>query len=488
MLYHIYMVKKVKNKGGKRMSCFLAFDFGASSGRAILAEKREEKITIEEIYRFENEPVFLGDKYIWDFPRLLNEMKKALKKAALINKEIKGIGIDTWGVDYGLLDKNNNLIGMPMHYRDKRNYYGLKTVSNIISPRDLYLRTGISLNVFNTCFQLVADKAYRGEILNNSKSLLFMPDLFAFYLTGEIKNEFTIASTSGLLDMEKKYWDYELISNLGIKHEIFNEIIEPGDIYGYLTEEVMNETGLGKIPVIAVGSHDTASAVAAAPLKGNDYAFLSSGTWSLLGVESDKAIKNDNSYEFGFTNEGGVGKNIRFLKNINGLWLLQQIKKCWSELNEEIDFPDIIREAKKFENSNFIVDTNNEMLMNSYNIIKSIKEYCKDNGQGEPKELGEIAIAVYNGLTMEYCKAINDIELVLGLELKGINIVGGGIKDKYLSELTSKKTGKKVIAGPVEAAVLGNVLLQCIACKELESIEEGRKIIEKSFQDEIYYI
>lgn len=470
------------------MSCFLAFDFGASSGRAILAEKRDSKITIEEIYRFSNEPVFLGDKYIWDFPRLLNEMKKALKKASVLKKEIKGIGIDTWGVDYGLLDENNNLIGMPMHYRDKRNYYGLDEVSNIMSMKDLYLRTGISLNVFNTCFQLVADKTYRGEILKNSKSLLFMPDLFAFYLTGVKKNEFTISSTSGLLDMDKKTWDYELINNLGIQDKIFNEIIEPGEIYGYLTKEIMEETGLEKIPVIAVGTHDTASAVAATPLKGNDYAFLSSGTWSLLGVEIDKAIKNDNSYEFEFTNEGGVGNKVRFLKNINGLWLLQQLKKSWSEFNEEIDFPDIIREAKKFENSKFIVDTNDEILMNSFNIVKSIKRYCKENGQGEPKELGELAIAVYNGLTIEYSKAIVDIESTLGVKIKGINIVGGGIKDKYLSELTSKRTGKKVIAGPIEAAVLGNILLQCIACNELESIEKGREIIEKSFDDEIYYI
>lgn len=468
------------------MSSFLAFDFGASSGRAILAriktnENKEKEISLEEIHRFSNEPVFLGEKYFWDFPKLLNETKKALKKVSLLEVEVKAIGIDTWGVDYGLLDSENNLIGNPMHYRDNGNYEAVENVKEIIDLKSLYLETGISNNAFNTAFQLVRDSLKRKTILENSDSLLFMPDLFAYYLTGEKKNEFTIASTSGLLDMKKRTWNFELIEKLGIKKEIFNEIIEPGEVYGYLSDDVMEETGLGKIPVVAIGGHDTASAVAGTPLINKNNAFLSSGTWSLLGLEVDESIINEKSYEGNLTNEGGVENKIRLLKNINGTWLLQQLKKSWGENYGEIGFQDIIREANKYRNSNYKLNTNDQELMNTKNMIRSIKKYCINSGQGEPKELGELAIAIYNGLTYEYKETIDELERVTGKEITGINIVGGGIQDQFLCEMTAKKVGKQVIAGPIEAAVLGNVLLQAIWTKEIENIEEGRKIILNSF-------
>ena len=309
------------------MSNFLAFDFGASSGRAILVKVEKDYIDMKEIHRFPNEPVFLGDKYVWDFPRLLNETKTALKKVVASGTKITSIGIDTWGVDYGLLDKDNNLIGMPMHYRDERNYEGVKEVEKKIDLESLYLRTGISNNTFNTAFQLVGDRLKRNTILENSDSLLFMPDLFAYYLTNEKKNEFTIASTSGLLDMKNRTWDKELINALGIPENIFNDIIEPGETYGYLTDEVMDETGMDRVPVIAIGGHDTASAVAGTPFKNKGNAFLSSGTWSLLGLEIDSPIISEETFKASLTNEGGVGNKIRLLKNINGTWLLQQLKK-----------------------------------------------------------------------------------------------------------------------------------------------------------------
>lgn len=472
--------------GGIFVNTFLAFDFGASSGRAIINRINNGKVSMEEVHRFPNEPVFLGDKYIWDFPRLLNEMKVALKKVSLLNEKIEGIGIDTWGVDYGLLDEKNNLIGLPMCYRDKRNYEALKKVEEIIDLESLYLRTGIAPNAINTCVQLVADTMMRKEILNNSKHILFMPDLFAYYLTGKKRNEFTIASTSGLLDMEKREWNYSLIEELDIPTNIFNEIIEPGEIYGYLTPDIMEETGLSKIPVIAIGGHDTASAVAATPFKGKRNVFLSSGTWSLLGVEIDKPVINKDTMKYNFTNEGGVNNKIRLLKNINGLWLLQQLKKNWCEFNEQIDFPDIIKEARNYEECRFIVNTNDAMFMNTKNMIQTIKAYCVSNGQGEPMSLGELAMAVYNGLTSEYEETIKELELVLDDEIDTINVVGGGIKDKFLCELTSKRTGKKVIAGPVEAAVLGNVMIQAISLNKIKSIEEGRELIFKSFNCEIY--
>ena len=468
------------------MSNFLAFDFGASSGRAILVKIEKDYINMKEIHRFPNEPVFLGDKYVWDFPRLLNETKTALKKVVASGTKITSIGIDTWGVDYGLLDKDNNLIGMPMHYRDERNYEGVKEVEKKIDLESLYLRTGISNNTFNTAFQLVGDRLKRNTILENSDSLLFMPDLFAYYLTNEKKNEFTIASTSGLLDMKNRTWDKELINALGIPENIFNDIIEPGETYGYLTDEVMDETGMDKVPVIAIGGHDTASAVAGTPFKNKGNAFLSSGTWSLLGLEIDSPIISEETFKASLTNEGGVGNKIRLLKNINGTWLLQQLRKNWCEFHEEIGFPDIIREAKKYEDCTFKVNTNDPRLMNTKNMIKSIKEYCIEHGQGEPTELGEIAMAIYNGLTSEYKATIEELEEISGREIPGINVVGGGIQDKFLCELTMKRTGKTLIAGPIEAAVLGNVMIQAIANNEIESIEEGRELIFNAFSCEVY--
>ncbi|CUO66437.1 rhamnulokinase [Clostridium disporicum] len=468
------------------MSNFLAFDFGASSGRAILVKIEKDYIDMKEIHRFPNEPVFLGDKYVWDFPRLLNETKTALKKVVASGTKITSIGIDTWGVDYGLLDKDNNLIGMPMHYRDERNYEGVKEVEKKIDLERLYLRTGISNNTFNTAFQLVGDRLKRNTILENADSLLFMPDLFAYYLTNEKKNEFTIASTSGLLDMKNRTWDKELINALGIPENIFNEIIEPGETYGYLTDEVMDETGMDRVPVIAIGGHDTASAVAGTPFKNKGNAFLSSGTWSLLGLEIDSPIISEETFKASLTNEGGVGNKIRLLKNINGTWLLQQLRKNWCEFHEEIGFPDIIREAKKYEDCTFKVNTNDPRLMNTKNMIKSIKEYCIEHGQGEPTELGEIAMAIYNGLTSEYKATIEELEEISGREIPGINVVGGGIQDKFLCELTMKRTGKTLIAGPIEAAVLGNVMIQAIANNEIESIEEGRELIFNAFSCEVY--
>ncbi len=468
------------------MGNFLAFDFGASSGRAILVKIEKDFIDIKEIHRFPNEPVFLGNKYVWDFPRLLNETKTALKKLVASGTKITSIGIDTWGVDYGLLDKDNNLIGMPMHYRDERNYEGVKEVEKKIDLESLYLRTGISNNTFNTAFQLVGDRLKRNTILENADSLLFMPDLFAYYLTNEKKNEFTIASTSGLLDMKNRTWDKELINTLGIPENIFNDIIEPGETYGYLTEEIMDETGMDRVPVIAIGGHDTASAVAGTPFKEKGNAFLSSGTWSLLGLEIDSPIISEATFKAALTNEGGVGNKIRLLKNINGTWLLQQLRKNWCEFHEEIGFPDIIREAKKYEDCIFTVNTNDPRLMNTKNMIKSIKEYCIEHGQGEPTELGEIAMAIYNGLTSEYKATIEELEEISGREIPGINVVGGGIQDKFLCELTMKRTGKTLIAGPIEAAVLGNVMMQAIANKEIESIEEGRKLIFNAFSCEVY--
>lgn len=473
------------------MSVFLAFDFGASSGRAIIGsfrknENGDKTIFLKEIHRFPNDPVYIGRSYVWDFPRLLHEMKVAIKKVVKSGEEIKAIGIDTWGVDYGILDKDDNLLALPMHYRDKTNVEAMEMFKKDNSLEKLYLKTGLSNNSFNSLFQLLRDKKNRSSIYDKADSILFMPDLFAFYLTNQKRNEFTISSTSGLLDYKEKNWNYGLMQEVGIKPDIFNKIINPGEIYGVVSEEIKEEIGIGNVPIVAVGTHDTASAVIGTPFESEKSAFLSSGTWSLLGLEVKKPIISEKSYKFNLTNEGGVNGTTRLLKNINGTWLLQQLRKKWSEENEEVGFKEIIEQAKNCIDVNFRVDTNDVSLMNSKNIIKSIQQYCSKNGQGIPKKLGELAVAIYNGLTFEYEKTIKELELVSNIEIDYINIVGGGIQDKLLCEMTAKRTGKNVVTGPVEAAVLGNIMMQAIAIGDVCSVEEGRKIIKNSFDFENY--
>ncbi|MGL4990855.1 MAG: rhamnulokinase [Sarcina sp.] len=472
---------------------FLAFDFGASSGRAIIGDikidiNNKKSMEFKEIHRFSNNPIFMGKKYYWDFPRLFHEMKEAIKKVVKIGIKIDSIGIDTWGVDYGFLNKQNELVGLPMHYREEQNIQAMNNFSKENDLLDLYLETGIYNNSFNTIFQLFRDKNERKDNYEVAKSLLFMPDLFAYYLTGEQKNEYSIASTSGLLDTENKIWDWNLIERLNLKKDIFNEIIFPGEYYGILTQEISQELGVERVPVIAVCGHDTASAVVGTPFDGENNTFLSSGTWSLLGCELNKPIKTKDSYNAFLTNEGGINGSIRFLKNINGTWLLQELKKKWSQEFSEVTFLEIIHEAKKYEDKKFIIDTNLDEFITTKNIITTIKKYCSENGQGEVKELGELAIAIYNGLVKEYANTIKELEKLTTKKIDCINIVGGGIQDEFLCKLTAKATKKKIIAGPIEAAVMGNIGIQALASGEFKSIKEIKDAIKNSFECKIYEI
>jgi rhamnulokinase len=465
----------------------LAFDFGASSGRAIISKFDGEKIELEEIHRFANEPVKAGNHLYWDFLRLFYELKLGLKKAGAKYSNIASIGIDTWGVDYGFLDEKDNLISNPIHYRDSRTENMLSEIEKIVPYEEIYKETGIQYMALNTLYQLYADKLYRENVLKEAKSFLFIPDLFNFYLTGNKYNEYTIASTSQLINASNKAWISDILEKLGIGSEVFENIIKPGTICGTLTEDIQNELAIKKIPVVAVGSHDTASAVAGTPLKKEENnAYLSSGTWSLLGLEIDTPIINEASLKYNFTNEGGVEDTIRFLKNINGLWIIQQLRKGWSEKYGAVTFPDIIKEAEKAKNKAFIIDPNDDVFMAPLNMVEAIQNYCKEKGQGTPESLGDIAIAAYNGLTSEYKKVITILEEITGKTIEGINMVGGGIQDQFLCQLTADVTGKKVLAGPIEASVLGNIILQLMAIGEISSLKEGRLIIENSFEIKNY--
>ncbi len=464
----------------------LAFDFGASSGRMILSKYQDGKIELKELHRFPNEPVRVGNVFYWDTFRLLHEMKKGLKKAAATKLPIASLAIDTWGVDYGLIDKDGNLIGNPVNYRDDRTIGVIDQADKIVPLKDIYASTGIQFMNFNTLFQFMADKQMRPEIYNSADKYLMMPDLFNYFLTGKMYNEYTNASTGQLLDAKKRDYDTELMKALGLRTDLCCEMIRPGTVVGGLLKEVEEETGLTGVKVIAVGSHDTASAVAATPFEDENAAFLSCGTWSLLGLEMDEPVLTEDSYKYNYTNEGGVEGKIRLLKNINGLWIMQNLRRNWCEFEEEVSFPDIIREARAAANKSFVIDPNDARFTAPYNMMKEVIAYCEEKGQGTPKGLGEIAMAIYNGLTQEYKSTIKNLEIISGKTISCINMVGGGIQDQLLCELTAKATGKKVVTGPVEGSVLGNVIMQLKTLGAVSSLEEGRRIVKASFDQDVY--
>ena len=464
----------------------LAFDFGASSGRMILSKFENGKIELEELHRFSNDPVRIGKNFYWDTFRLYHELKQGLKKAAAKKIPIQRRAIDTWGVDYALIDKDGNVIGNPINYRDDRTIGVIEEIGKIVPLSELYASTGIQFMNFNTLFQLYADKKMRPDVYEKAARLLFMPELFGYFLTGKMYNEYTFASTGQLLDAKKRDWDYDLIKRCGLRTDIFGELVKPGTVIGELLPEVVEETGLSGVKVIAVGSHDTASAVAGTPFEDENSAFLSCGTWSLLGMELDEPILNEESYKYNYTNEGGVEGKIRYLKNINGLWIMQNLRRNWCEFEKEVSFPDIIKASREAKRKDFVINPNDPRFTAPYNMMKEVIGYCEEHEQGTPEGLGEIAMAIYNGLTQEYGTTIENLEHLTGKTISCINMVGGGIQDQLLCELTAHNTGKKVVAGPIEGSVLGNVVMQLKALGKIATLKEGREIVRASFAQQVH--
>lgn len=453
---------------------YLAFDLGAGSGRLMMGIEKDGKLELTELHRFTNPPTRMGERLYWDVPYQLREMKEGLKKAAGTGREIACIGIDTWGVDYGYIDEDGALLGLPYCYRDSKNQWAMENC-----PMDfaaMYKEAGLQQMNFNTAYQLYYDLQKRPKVVQAAKKMLFMPDLLAYFLTGEMACEYTIASTSMLLNAKTKDWSDEILKGIGFPKELLPEVRMPGQIAGQLLESVQQETGLGPVPVALVGSHDTASAVAGIPYTGEHHAFISSGTWSLMGMELEEPMINEASLNVNFTNEGGAAGTIRFLKNICGLWVLQQLRKEW-----KTEFPEIIRQAQENMNCGFMIDPDEDRFTAPYSMEKEVKAYCIEHGQGEPKTRGEMAAAVYKGLTHKYQLCIETMEQITGQKIEAIHMVGGGIQDQLLCRLTAERTGKPVITGPIEAAALGNILMQQMALGELSSLDEGRRKIGASF-------
>ena len=462
---------------------FLAFDFGASSGRAMLARFDGEKITLEEKHRFSNDPVMVNGEFHWDILRLFFEIKQGILKCVNSGDgDIACIGIDTWGVDYGLLDKNDKLLSNPFHYRDTRTDGMYEKAFEKVSKEEIFNSTGIAFNWFNTLFQLLSSRLSGDTALDNAKTLLFIPDLLNFFLTGKKRTEYTVASTSQMFDSVNYDWAYDMLKKLDLPTDIYPELIFPGEIVGTLLPELSEELGIGEVPVVAVASHDTGSAVASVPVVGDDdFIYISSGTWSLMGVELDEPNISADALKYNFTNEGGVNKTIRFLKNIMGLWLIQESRRQWDREGELLSFDELEAQANAAEPFASLIDPDYAAFQTPGNMPERIREYCRKSGQKVPETKGEIVRCIAESLAFRYRYTIEGMEEVNNKKYNTIHIVGGGIKDKMICKCTANATKRVVEAGPVEATSLGNVLVQAMAMGAVKDLEEGRKIIKNSF-------
>ncbi len=456
---------------------YLAVDIGASSGRHIIAEVVDGKIVLEEVYRFWNGMDEKDGSLCWDVDRLFQEIMNGLKKCKEIGKIPSYMGIDTWAVDYVLLDKEDKVLGKTYGYRDGRTTGMDEKVYEIISLEDLYKRTGIQKQIFNTIYQLMAVKQQEPEYMEAAESILLIPDYFNFLLTGVKKTEYTNASTTQLLNPETKDWDYELIDMLGYNRKMFGEISKPGVLVGAFSEKVQQEVGFN-CEVVLTATHDTASAVVAVPTNDDNAIYISSGTWSLMGVEQMQANCSMESMKENFTNEGGYDYRFRFLKNIMGLWMIQSVKK---EFEEDLSFGEICERASK-ETISSIVDCNDNCFLAPKSMIKAVQEFCANTNQQVPETVGEIASVIYNSLAKCYGDTIQGMEEVTGKTYDRIHVVGGGANAGYLNELTAKYTGKEVYAGPTEATALGNLAVQMMYFGEVGSLTEVRNCIRNSFE------
>lgn len=463
----------------------LAFDFGASSGRAMLGMYDGETLRLKEIHRFSNDPVTVGGTVYWDILRLFHEIKQGMVKA----KHDGGfdcIGIDTWGVDFGLLDKAGNLLENPIHYRDERTKGMIEQSFQYIPKERFYEITGNQFMELNTVFQLLSLKLKRPELLKQVDQMLLTPDLFTYFLTGERHAEYSIASTTQMMDAGTGTWSEEVLAKLGLPDHILSEIIPSGTIAGYLSERICEELDLPRIPVAAVASHDTQSAMIAVPAKEDDFIFLSCGTWSLLGTELPRPIINEKSEKYNITNEGGHQGTTSFLKNIIGLWLIQESRRQWIREGSEFGFGELEDMAEKAEPLRSFIDPDAAEFGTQGNIPRRIRVYCEKTGQTVPADIAAVVRCIDESLALKYRRALEEIEDCTGKHYDTIYIVGGGTQSRLLCQFTANSCGRRVVAGPVEATVLGNVALQLVALGEIHSLKEARALIAGSQDISVY--
>ena len=462
------------------MRNLLAFDLGASNGRAILGQLDGDRITMTELHRFENNYIEMNGVFYWDLPYLFNQLKQgflAFRQGGY--GELDAFGIDTWGVDFGLLDENGHLLGNPRAYRMSVDA-DVERVQKIVDFPTQFARTGIACMNFNTVYQLARRKAEKDVALANAKTLLMMPDLLGYFLTGEAKSEYTNVTTSMLFNPTTMDWDWQTIEELDLPKHIFTEIDRAGQLRGQLRPELAQELGLNQAAFAAVGTHDTASAVAAIPGSGN-FAFCSSGTWSLFGVETDKPLLSDDVRKANFSNEGTIQGGFRPLKNIMGLWLIQECRRDWiKQTGKNISWNEIVEEAQKAEPFRTVIDPDYTEFFSGGDMVRKVQDYCRKVGQPVPETVGQIARAIYESLALKYRWALEHLEQITGTRLEQLNIVGGGIQNKLLNQMVADSLNRPVITGPIEGAAMGNLLAQAMALGDVKDMTQLRQIVRNS--------
>lgn len=466
----------------------MAFDFGASSGRAILGEFDGCRLTLKELHRFSNDPVEINGTLYWDILRLFHELKQGLLESKKQGyDDIASIGIDTWGVDFGLLDQNGRLLSNPVHYRDARTQGMMEKAFEIIPKNELYSRTGLQFMQFNTLFQLLALREQDPGLLERADSLLFTPDLFTYFLTGKKICEYTIASTSQLINPKNRDWDKAVLDHMGIDSGLLRRLSPAGTPVGELLPSIISELGLKSRPqVISVAQHDTASAVMAVPAGEEHFAYISSGTWSLLGSETDAPYMDASAAELNFTNEGGYGNTTRLLKNIMGLWIIQELRREWLKQGMDYSFGKMADMAESAEGFKCFIDPDDPLFMPQNNMSGRIKEYCARTGQFVPEQPAQIIRCVLESLAFKYRMSLEGLEKILDYSLPVLHVVGGGCQNAALNKYTASAIDRPVIAGPVEATAIGNIMCQLISLKAVPNLKAARRIIADSFESTIY--
>ncbi len=464
------------------MRHYLAFDLGAESGRAMLGTLADGRLAVQELHRFANTPVRVFSALYWDTLRLWHEIRQGLALAGR-DRELAGVGIDTWGVDYALLGSDGALVDNPRHYRDARTNGMMEKLFETVPRAEVFAQTGVQFMQLNTLYQLYSMKLANSPALASARTLLFMPDLFNYWMTGVARCELTIASTSQFYNPCTRQWAWPMLERLGLPAEILPEIVMPGTALGPLEPGLWN--GNGPAPVVyATACHDTASAVAAAPGRGEDWCYISSGTWSLMGVELDQPVVNTKTLALNFTNEMGVGGKTRLLKNIAGLWLLQECRRAWSEAGTEYGYPELARMAAAARP--FAAVINPDAFLEPGDMPGRIAAHCRATGQQPPATPGEYARTILESLALRYRQVLESLEALLGRKLSTIHIVGGGSRNAVLNQFVADATGRTVVAGPGEATAIGNVLVQAMGSGDIAGLDEAREVLRRSFPVETF--
>ncbi|MEK8126517.1 rhamnulokinase family protein [Paenibacillus filicis] len=469
------------------MSTILAYDLGASSGRALLGRLTDRSIVTEELHRFPNDPVQVGDRLQWDILRLYHEIKQGLIKTKHRGIELQSLGIDSWAVDFGLLAANGELLANPYHYRDRHTEGVMERVfAEEIGREELFARTGIQFLPFNTAFQLAAMKRAGSPLLREADRFLMIPDLLRYFLTGEKLSEFSNATTTQLYNPLQGAWDAELLARLGLPAAWFGQVVQPGTAAGSLLRSVSGELGVDAIPVIAVAEHDTGSAVAAVPTRERSFAYLSCGTWSLMGTEVDVPVLGERALAYNFTNEGGVGGTFRLLKNIMGLWIVQELKREWERQGLDYSFPQLVRLADQAPAFSAWIDPDDPLFLAAGDMRVRVRDSCSRTGQKPPEQPGEVVRCVLESLALKYRYVLELTESLSGRQFGGLHMVGGGIQNELLCQWSANAIGKPVWAGPAEGSAIGNLAVQWIAQGVFADIWEARRTIRDSFPVRTY--